>query len=175
MRRFCRIGPPRRPRRAAVFLCPAVFAQGNHRTAWLPLARKGDFAGLPSWLYHKDEWAKRHPIFDGLPAGGLMDYTFYRELIPASAFTELDPPAEAVAAGIDASCGYSSGLLVAVYPLGAGEFILNSLQIRDNLGPPPGRRPAAAEHASLCRREDASTARPTSGRLRYSTETIEVC
>ena len=68
-----------------------------------------------------------------------MDYTFYRELIPKTAFTELDPPAEAVAAGIDASCGYSSGLLVAVYPLGAGEFILNSLQIRDNLG----RHPAA--------------------------------
>ena len=59
---------------AAVFLCPAVFARGNERTAWLPLARKGDFAELPSWLYHKDEWAKpasdlRRPAgrrFDGL-------------------------------------------------------------------------------------------------------------
>jgi len=122
-----------------VFLCPAVFARGNEKTAWLPLARKGDFAELPSWLYHKDEWAKRHPIFAGLPAGGLMDYTFYRELIPQSAFTDLDPPAEAVAGGINASCGYSSGLLVAVYPLGAGQFVLNSLQIRENLG----RHPAA--------------------------------
>ncbi|MGA2259696.1 MAG: glycoside hydrolase family 2 TIM barrel-domain containing protein, partial [Thermoguttaceae bacterium] len=120
-----------------VFLCPAVFAQGNEKTAWLPLIRKGDLAELPSWLYHKDEWAKRHPIFAGLPAGGLMDYTFYRELIPQSAFTDLDPPAEAVAAGINASCGYSSGLLVAVFPLGAGEFVLNSLHIRENLGHHP--------------------------------------
>jgi hypothetical protein len=122
-----------------VFLSPAVFGQGNHRTAWLPLARKGDFAELPSWLYHKDEWAKRHPIFEGLPAGGLMDYTFYRELIPNAAFTDLDPPAEAVAAGINAACGYSSGLLVAVYPLGAGQFVLNSLRIREHLS----RHPAA--------------------------------
>jgi hypothetical protein len=122
-----------------VFLCPAVFAQGNAKTAWLPLAHKGDFAGLPSWLYHKDEWAKRHPIFDGLPAGGLMDYAFYRELIPSAAFVDLDPPAEAVAAGINAACGYSSGLLVAVYPLGAGEFVVNGLQIREHLG----RHPAA--------------------------------
>ncbi len=122
-----------------VFLSPAVFAQGNDKTAWLPLARKGNFTGLPSWLYHKDEWAKQHAIFDDLPAGGLLDYTFYRELIPQSAFIDLDPPAETVAAAIDASCGYSSGLLVAVYPLGAGEFVLNSLQIRENLG----RHPAA--------------------------------
>ena len=124
---------------SVVFLSPAVFAQGNDRTAWLPLARKGNFAGLPSWLYHKDEWAKQHAIFDGLPAGGLLDYTFYRELIPQSAFIDLDPPTETVAAAIDASCGYSSGLLVVVYPLGAGEFVLNSLQIRENLG----RHPAA--------------------------------
>ncbi len=58
-----------------------------------------------------------------------------------------------MAAGINAACGYSSGLLVAVYPLGAGQFVLNTLQIRENLGAPPGRRPAAAEHAPLRRRQ----------------------
>jgi hypothetical protein len=140
-----------------VFLSPAVFARGNDRTAWLPLARKGDFAGLPSWLYHKDEWAKPHPIFDGLPAGGLLDYTFYRELIPSSAFIDLDPPAEAVAAAINASCGYSSGLLLAVYPLGAGEFVLNGLQIRENLG----RHPAADRLLlNMLRRAAAKTHQP---------------
>ena len=123
-----------------VFLSPAVFAQGDKPDRagcrWPTRARS---TGLPAWLYHKDEWAKPHPIFDGLPAGGLLDYTFYRELIPDAAFVGQDPPAEAVAGGINATIGYSSGLIVAVYPLGAGRFVLNTLRIRENLG----RHPAA--------------------------------
>jgi hypothetical protein len=103
------------------------------------LPNKGAVANLPSWLYHKDEWTKRHPIFEGLPAGGLMDYAFYRELVPDHAFVGLDPPAEAVAGAIDASCGYASGLLVAVYRLGEGKLVLNALRIREHLG----RHPAA--------------------------------
>jgi hypothetical protein len=124
-----------------VFLSPAVFAKDNQATAWVPLARKGALQGLPSWLYHKDEWAKRHPIFAGLPAGGLMDYTFYREIIPDAAWCDQSPPAEAVAGAINAAQGYSSGLLVAVHDLGAGRFFLNTLRIRENLGPNP-----VAEH-----------------------------
>jgi hypothetical protein len=124
---------------AVVFLSPAVFAEGKDATAWLPLPHKGALGRLPSWLYHKDEWVKQHPIFDGLPSGGLMDYTFYRDLVSDLAWVGLDPPAEAVAGAVDASCGYSSGLLVAVYRLGKGTFILNTLPIRENLG----RHPAA--------------------------------
>lgn len=120
-----------------VFLSPAVFADGDRATAWLPLANKGQLQGLPSWLYHKDEWAKRHPIFAGLPAGGLMDYTYYREIIPDTAFVGLDPPDEAVAGAINAAQGYSSGLMVAVYKQGAGRLILNTLRIRDNFGRHP--------------------------------------
>ena len=121
----------------AVFLSPAVFAQGDQPTAWLPLPNKGTVAGLPSWLYHKDEWAKPHPIFEGLPAGGLMDYTFYRDIIPDAVWTGQTPPAEAVAGANNAAVGYSSGLLVAVFDLGAGRFVLNTLRIRENLGPDP--------------------------------------
>jgi len=44
-----------------------------------------------------------------------------------------------VAGGINASIGYNSGLLVAVYRVGAGRFVLNTLQIREHLG----RHPAA--------------------------------
>jgi hypothetical protein len=94
-------------------------------------------AGLPSWLYHKDEWAKNHPIFEGLPAGDLMDYTFYREIIPDAAWTGQDPPAEVVAGAINTSIDYSAGLLVSVHSLGAGRFILNTLHIRENLGQNP--------------------------------------
>ena len=88
---------------AVIFLTPDALARKSEPTGWLPLANKGTITRLPSWLYHKDEWCKRHPIFEGLPAGGLMDYTVYREIIPDAAFTGLDPPDETVAAGINAS------------------------------------------------------------------------
>ena len=66
-----------------------------------------------------------------------MDYTFYREIIPDVVWAGLDPPAEAVAAGINASQGYSSGLMFAVYNLGSGRFILNTLCVCENLGSNP--------------------------------------
>ncbi len=121
----------------AVFLSPEVFRKGNELTGWVPLENKGTLTDIRGWLYLKDEWAKQHPIFDGLPAGGLMDYTFYRELIPDVVWSGQDPPAEVVAGAIKTSQGYSSGLLVAVYNLGVGRFILNTLRIRENLDSHP--------------------------------------
>ena len=74
----------------------------------------------------------------GLPCGELMDYTVYRDIIPDRAWSGQDVPAEAVAGAISAAFGdYASGLLVAVYNLGAGRFILNTLRIRENLGSDP--------------------------------------
>ena len=122
-----------------VFLCPEVFRKGADAVGWLPLKRKGSLATIRSWVYLKDEWAKRHPIFDGLPAGGLVDLAFYREIIPDRVWADQESPAEAVAGGINAAQAYSSGLLVAVHKLGAGRFVLNTLRIRDHLG----RHPAA--------------------------------
>ncbi|MBI2298507.1 MAG: glycoside hydrolase family 2, partial [Armatimonadetes bacterium] len=121
----------------AVFLSPEAFRRGEDPVDGLPLAHRGSLVALMGWLYHKDEWAKAHPIFDGLPAGGLMDHLYYRELIPDLVFSGQDPPAEAVAGACNASFDYSSGLLTAVYPLGAGRVILNTLLIRENLGPNP--------------------------------------
>ena len=121
----------------AVFLSPEVLKKGGEPLGWLPLANKGTAKPIRGWLYLKDEWAKRHPIFDGLPCGGLMDYTFYREIIPDVVLVDQDPPAEAVAGAIKASQDYSSGLMVAVYKSGAGRFILNTLLIRQNLGTNP--------------------------------------
>lgn len=122
---------------SAVFLSPEVFAKDDQRTAWLPLARKGTLTPIHGWLYLKDEWAKRHPIFEGLPSGGLMDYTYYREIIPDDVWIGQDPPDEAVAGAIQASVDYRSGLMVAVYRLSAGRFVLNTLRIRENLGTHP--------------------------------------
>lgn len=122
-----------------VFLCPEVFRRGDNPVGWLPLNQKGTLAAMRSWVYLKDEWAKRHPIFGGLPAGGLMDLTFYRELIPDLVWAGQQPPAEIVAGAISTSQAYSSGLLIAVHRLGAGRFVLNTLAIREQLG----RHPAA--------------------------------
>ncbi|MCI0628260.1 MAG: glycoside hydrolase family 2 [Acidobacteria bacterium] len=135
----------------AVFLSQGVFGRDGHPLGWLPLVNKGEPSflkadkkfyeePLASWLYLKDEWAKAHPIFDGLPAGGLMDNTFYREIIPDSAWIGQDPPLEAIAGAIKASQDYSSGLMVAAYSLGAGRFVLNTLLIRENLGHPVAER-----------------------------------
>jgi hypothetical protein len=122
----------------AIFLSPSVFAQGEQRTRWVPLPRKGSLTSLNAWLYHKDEWAKPHPIFDGLPTG-LLDYAFYRELIPDVAWAGQDAPAEAVCGANDCSIAYAAGLLVSVHRLGAGGFLLNTLRLREHLG----RHPAA--------------------------------
>jgi AcrR family transcriptional regulator len=77
-----------------------------------------------------------------------MDYTYYRNVVittpPAYggldvAYASEEPPAEAVAGSIETSYFPSptGGLLLAVYDLGAGRFILNLLRIRNNLGTDP--------------------------------------
>jgi len=119
-----------------VFLCPEVFAGGDNPLAWVPLANKGTPAAIGGWLYLKDEWAKAHPIFDGLPTG-LLDYTFYREIIPDALWSGQDAPDEAVAGAIKSSQGYASGLMVATCRFGEGRFVLNTLRIRENLGTHP--------------------------------------
>ncbi len=125
----------------AVFLCPAVFAKANNPVAWAPLVNKGQLVNAGDWLYPHDSWTKKHPIFDGLPCGNLMDYIFYREVISGERWMSLDGSAETVAASINASLGYDAGTLMSVHTLGAGRFVLNTLSIRPNLGAsPPAER-----------------------------------
>jgi hypothetical protein len=122
---------------SVVFLAPAVFAGEGNSTRWAPLKNKGRVDNIPRWLYLSDDWSKKHPIFDGLQSGALMDYTIYRDIIPNEVWYEQQLPTEAVAGSIHTSCGYSSGLLLSVHEFGAGRFILNTLWIRENLGNVP--------------------------------------
>jgi len=124
----------------AIFLSPEVFKSGTNAVAWVPLANKGTLGGQRwhhDWLYRHDHWTKKHPFFDGLPSGGLMDYTFYRNVISDTRWAGLDAPAELAAASIDASFGYDSGVLLAVYRLGAGRMVLNTFRICEQLGQDP--------------------------------------
>jgi hypothetical protein len=121
----------------AVFLSPEVFRLGDDPTGRLPLAQRGTLKPIYGWLYLKDEWAKDHPVFEGLQAEGLMDYALYRDLIPDLVLSGQEPPAEAIAGAIKASQDYDSGLMVAAYHLGAGRLLLNTLRVRENLGANP--------------------------------------
>lgn len=121
----------------ALFLAPDILKHDERLMQGLALSGKGEWKTIGSWVYLKDEWAKAHPVFDGLPAGGLMDYTFYREIIPHVLWSGSGAPEEAVAGGIDASLGYASGLMVAIYCHGAGRVLLNTLKIQENLGKDP--------------------------------------
>lgn len=93
------------------------------RWAPFPLAAKPSIGEVPTWYFRADHWAKEHPIFEGLPCGGIMNYTFYREILSARVFTGLQPPLEAVSGALDTREGYHSDLLVSVHTLGEGRFI----------------------------------------------------
>lgn len=127
----------------AIFLALDVLKKDDKPLGWLPLTDRGD-AGLTHefnfpQVYLKDEWAKRHPLFDGLPCGGLMDYTFYREIIPDERYWCQDTPAESVAGAIRTSFGGEchAELMLSVYHHGSGRFILNTLRVRQELGHDP--------------------------------------
>ena len=133
---------------AVVFLTPNTLLDApfdNHAPQplrWLPTASDARplIAHTPDWYFHADPWAKEHPIFAGLPCGGIMDYTFYRDIISATVFRNLQSPVEAICGAIQTSGGrddYCSDLLVAEYPFGAGRIIVNSLKLRDNIDKVP--------------------------------------
>ena len=120
-----------------VFLSANVFRKENDSTGYLPLKQRGHIGNPQEWLYHVDQWAKRHPVFEGLQSGGLMDYAYYREILPVSFFIGTETPDEAIAGGNNASLKYESGLMTAVYRRGKGRFLINTLWIRENLGKVP--------------------------------------
>jgi hypothetical protein len=105
---------------------------------WLPLVNKGRCYSLHDDLYHKETVAKAHPVFEGLPNKGIMDWDYYGPVNALMLFDGQDPPADVAAAafgtGLLVKGGYASGLVTASYPFGKGRFIINSLRILENLG-----------------------------------------
>ena len=124
-----------------VFLSPAVFARGDQPLGFLPLVTKGWLAGIDvvGGYYRSDTFAPQHPVFDGLSAGGVLDYTLFRNIIPQGGLGIAGAPApdDLIAAGIRAQMGYASVIHTAAYKFGAGRFVFNTLKIRENLGTDP--------------------------------------
>ena len=123
-----------------IFLSPSVFAQGDQPLGLLPLAKKGTWGSIEANGYFRgDTFAAKHPIFAGMPAGGIMDYTFYRNLISIGGWgiTGAEMPDDLMVGGIRAQFGYSSNVQTAAYVFGAGRFVFNTLHIREQLGKDP--------------------------------------
>jgi hypothetical protein len=134
----------------AVFLSPKAFRRGGDPLGRLPLANKGRCYEFNDWLYHKECVAKRHAVFAGLQAPGVMDWEYYGGLIGHTIFEGQDVPDEVLAAAFAAGygayypgspcpTGYTSGVLLGSYRAGKGRWILNAFNILENVG----RNPAA--------------------------------
>ena len=121
----------------AVLLDPNLFKFGAAPADLSCLGLQGKLIELPNIITIADYWAKHHPIFNGLPCGGLMDYGFYRDLLSPQAWQRSDVPKEVIAGGIVSSPNYASGLALSVDRLGAGRVVLNTLKIEANLGSDP--------------------------------------
>ena len=139
----------------AVFLTPEILTDENQNVPkskvqalkWAPF----DEDALPSlyttdtWYFRCDHWAKKHVLFNGLPAGGILDYRFYRDILKDRIITGLQEPFDTIAGAFQLSGAnsvkFDSGTLLTVHKYQKGRFILNTLDIRDNIGKDP-----VAEH-----------------------------
>jgi hypothetical protein len=132
----------------ALFCSPAAFRRGDDPVGWLPLATKGRCYEFSNWLYHREDVAKPHPLFAGLPPAGILDWEYYGPVIPRRVFEGQEAPDDIAAVYFalgyasmteTVKSGYTAGLLTASYPFGAGRFLINTLRILENVD----RHPAA--------------------------------
>ena len=77
-----------------------------------------------------------------LQAPGILDWDFYGPIIPHEIYEGLDTPDETIAASFVTAhhrCpgGYGCGLLLAAYRHGAGQIILSTLHLVENLDAHP--------------------------------------
>ncbi len=126
---------------AALFTTPTAFVRDQDPLGWLPLADKGQCPEFWDWLYHKECVAKNHPVFAGLQAGGILDWDYWKPVLPSRLFTGQAEPGEVLAAafaiGYPCPGGYSSGVLLAGHRFGAGSFLLNTFPLLEHLGAHP--------------------------------------
>ncbi len=124
-----------------IFLSPAVFARADQPLGWLPLKTKGTLGilDLAGGYYRGDTFGTGHPIFDGLPGRGILDYTLYRNIIGhgSPGLSGIEAPDDLIVGGIRAQMGYGSNVQTAAFRFGAGKFVFNTLKIRENLGKDP--------------------------------------
>lgn len=97
----------------------------------------GEPSTLHSWLYLRDDWARRHPIFAGLQSGGLLEYATYRDLISDEVLRPGDVDVTAIAGAIKASQGYDSALTMWERRIGRGRLVGSTFRLRELVGSHP--------------------------------------
>jgi hypothetical protein len=96
-------------------------------------------AHFHDWLYHKECYAKPHPVFDGLPGPGLLDWEIYGDVIPAHLLHGPTPQEVASAAfvvGYPCPGGYRSGVLAGAWPAGRGRLVVSTFDLLAHQGTP---------------------------------------
>jgi len=119
-----------------IFLTPDFF-RAPKNGGWLPA---GEIAAISS-LRHKSEpidaWAVAHPVFEGLGSAGLLDDRVFRDLLPVTAFMDVDAGGQILAAAHRCRLHpdeYRAGVALAIHEHGKGRIVLNAFRILDNLG-----------------------------------------
>ncbi len=140
-----------------IFLSDSTFKKGENTTGWLPLVNKGKIEEMDQvgGYYRADRWAKNHPIFAGMPSGGMMDYKYYRNIISKNTLsqegtvrakpthtwdeksTPLSYPSQTVCGATRISHTYCSGVHLGIWNFGQGQFIVNTLYVAENLSKDP--------------------------------------
>jgi hypothetical protein len=125
-----------------VFLNHKALGNVDGPTGYLPFKNKGTCYAFTDWLYHKECVARRHTVFEGLQAPGILEWDYYGPIIPHEIYEGLDTPIDTVAATFVTAHhrvpgGYGCGLQVAAYQHSAGRIILSTLHLVENLDSHP--------------------------------------
>ncbi len=125
----------------ALFLSPEGLRRGGNAVGGLLLKEKGRFYHFHDWLYHKECVARAHPVFDGLPAPGILDWDYYGPLITRGLFDGQPTPDDVIVAafalGYPCPGGYTAGTMMGAYRFGEGVFLVNTLAILRNVDTHP--------------------------------------
>ncbi len=93
------------------------------------------------WLYHKEIVGRLHAVFDGLPAGGILDWQVYGAVAGGDLFDCAPTPDEVLAAAfaVGYSCpgGYDSAVVVGTRRIGRGWLLFSALRILKFVGQHP--------------------------------------
>ena len=77
----------------------------------------------------------------GLPAGGIMDYRIYQNILTEKVITGQSGSFEAISGALQLSgadsAAFSSDTLLTIHKYKKGKIIINTLNIRNNIGKDP--------------------------------------
>ena len=118
-------------------LAETVLSEKEKSMDLLPFEPRGKYTRHTNFLYHFDVVTKRHAVFEGLDAGGIMTIGHYGSLFPEHLLTDIKPPDNTLCAafgvGQQLPGGTIAGVVMGEYRIGKGKVVLNTLNILENM------------------------------------------